>query len=146
MKISFFFGANCSKNSLPVKCFIAKLMTNIHHIQNKSYSVLCKGKPVVIKFVIAELPNNMKMLAFLGGELTNSATYFSTFEVVSKDGIVNCKGIFGPHATDTWKAWLYAKRVKNAEAVREFKKKLNPKISSNTKKNKVTTFITKQKS
>ena len=78
-------------------------MTNIHHIQNKSYSVLCKGKPVVIKFVIAELPNNMKMLAFLGGELTNSATYFSTFEVVSKDGIVNCKGIFGPHATDTWK-------------------------------------------
>jgi hypothetical protein len=29
--------------------------------------------------VFAELPNDMKMLAFLAGELTNSATYFSTF-------------------------------------------------------------------
>ena len=37
-------------------------------------------------------------------------------------------------------------RVKDAEAVRKFKKKLNQNISSNTKRNKVTTFIAKQKS
>ena len=140
------FRANCSENSLPVKRFIAKLMTDVHHIQNKSYSVLCKGEPVVVKFVIGELPNDMKMLAFLAGELTNSATYFSTFADVSKDNIVNCKGTFGPQPTDTWKPWLYAKRVKDAKAVEIFKKKLNQNLSHNTKRNKVTTFIAKQKS
>jgi organic radical activating enzyme len=121
-------------------------MTDIHHVQNNSYSVLCKGEPVAVKFVIAELPNDMKMLAFLGGEPTNSATYFSTFADVSKDSIVNCKGTFGPQPTDTWKPWLYTKRVKDADAVKKFKKKLNQNLSSNTKRNKVTAFIAKQKS
>ncbi len=140
------FGANCSENCLPVKRFITKLMSDISHIKKKSYSVLCKGEPVVVKFVIGELPNDMKMLAFLGGELTNSATYFSTFADVSKDSIVNCKGTFGPHPTDTWKPWDYAKRVKDADAVKKFKKMINPNLASTTKRNKVTAFIAKQKS
>jgi hypothetical protein len=74
------FGANCSENCLPVRRFIAKLMTDLDRIQKKSYSVLAvNGEPVQVKFVIGELPIDMKMLEFLGGELTNSATYFSTF-------------------------------------------------------------------
>ena len=140
------FGANCSENSLPVKRFIAKLMTDIDHIQKKSYTLSCKEEPVQVKFVITELPNDMKMLAFLAGELTNSATYFSTFADVSKDNIVNCKGTFGPEPADTWKPWLYAKRVKDAEAVKKFKKKLNPNASSKTNRNKTTTFIANKKS
>ena len=67
-------------------------------VENKSYSVLCNGQPVVVKF-IGELPNGMKMLAFLAGELTNSATYFSTLAEGTKGNIVNCKGTFGPQPT-----------------------------------------------
>ena len=141
------FGANCSENCLPVRCFIAKLMTDLERIQKKSYSVLAvNGEPIQVKFVIGELPNDMKMLAFLGGELTNSATYFSTFTDVSKDTIVDCKGSFGPQPTDTWKPWVYTKRVRDAKAVENFKQKVNPNISEKTRRSKITGFIAKQKS
>ena len=121
-------------------------MTDVHHVENKSYSVLCKGQTAVVKFVIGELPNDMKMLPFLAGELTNSATFFSTFADVSKDNIVNCKGTFGPLPSNTWKPWLYTKRVRDAKAVKIFKSKLNQNLSHNTKRSKKTTFIAKQKS
>ena len=116
------FGANCSENCVPVERFISKLMSDIQHLTNTIYSVMCKGEPVQIKFVIEELPNDMKMLAFLGGELSNSATYFSTFADVSKNDIANCKGTFGSRASNTWKRWKYSKRVKDAKAVEKFKK------------------------
>jgi hypothetical protein len=52
------------------------LITDIERIQRSSYSIVAKGEGVDVKFVFAELPNDMKMLAFSAGELTNSATYF----------------------------------------------------------------------
>ena len=129
---------------MPVKRFIAKLMTG--HIQKKSYTLLCKEEPVEVKFVIAELPNDLKMLEFLAEELTNSATYFSTFADVSKDNIVNCKGTFRPEPADTWKPWLYTKRVKDAVPGKKLKKKLNGNASSKTNRNKTTTVIANMKS
>ena len=70
------FGANCSEKSLPVTCFVGKLVQDMKQIEGETYSVQCKGEPIEVKFVFAELPNDMKMIAFLAGELTNSATYF----------------------------------------------------------------------
>ena len=35
--------------------------------------------------MLAEFPNDMNMLAYLGGELTNAAKYFSTFADISSD-------------------------------------------------------------
>lgn len=90
------FGANCSENCLAVKRYLTKLMTDNRKIQSTSYSIICKGEAIDVKFVIAELPNDMKMLAFLAGELSNSATYFSTFADVDKQtSSVNGKGTFG---------------------------------------------------
>ncbi len=140
------FGANCAENCLAVTRFISKLISDIQHITNSTYSVLYKGKPITVKFVVRELPNDMKMLAFLAGELTNSATYFSTFADVSKDNLVNCKGTFGPETSSTWKPWEFRKRVSNARAVSKYKEKLNPNLAKNTTRNKITTFIAKQKS
>ncbi|CAB4009080.1 Hypothetical predicted protein, partial [Paramuricea clavata] len=140
------FGANCSENCLPVARFIAKLMSDIQRVTNTIYSVMCQGEPVQVKFAIGELPNDMKMLAFLGGELSNSATYFSTFADVSKNDICNFEGTFGSRASDTWKRWEYSKRVKDAKAVEKFKKKLNPNLTVNTLRSKITTFIAKQRS
>jgi hypothetical protein len=61
-----------------VKLFLAD-------IQNMEQSVFpCKYDgpedeiTVNVKFSIAELPNDMKMIAFLSGELSNSAKYFSS--------------------------------------------------------------------
>ena len=93
------FGANCSENCVPVEWFISKLMSDTQHLTNTIYSVMCKGETVHVKFVIEELPSNMKMLAFLG-ELSNSATYFSTFADASKNDIANCKGTFGCRASN----------------------------------------------
>ena len=73
------FGANCSESCLPVRRFLNKLLSDINKIQASTYSVACKGNAIDVKFVFTELPNDMKMLAFLAGELSNSATFFSNF-------------------------------------------------------------------
>ena len=125
------FGANCTENCLPVKCFLGKLMSDIRRIQSSSYSILVKGASIDVKFVFAELPNDMKMLAFLAGELTNSATYFSTFADVDKESSTKI-GTLGCNASDTWKPWKYADRFK---AVDKFKKKNeSKKVSEKNKK------------
>ena len=142
------FGANCSETSLPVKHFLGKLMADVKRIENSSYSIAAKGESIDVKFVFAELPNDMKMLFFLAGELTNSATYFSTFANVDKESSsVNGTGTFGRNATDTWKPWDYSQRVRVAAAVEKFKRKIEKKsVSASTKRSKTTAFIAKQKS
>ena len=76
-------------------------MSDIKRIQS-SYSILAKGVSINVKFVFAELPNDMEMLAFLAGELTNSATYFSTFADVDKESLTGI-GTFGRKPSGTWK-------------------------------------------
>ena len=48
-----------------------------------------------VNFRFQELPNDMKMLATLGGELSNSSTYFSTFANVSTKDCADLRGTFG---------------------------------------------------
>ena len=50
------------------------------------------------------------MLAFLGGELSNSAKYYSSFADVTSDDHMNPKGTLGKDKNYTWKPWEYAKR------------------------------------
>lgn len=82
------FGAYCSEGCIPVSRFIHKLMVEIAEIQEQIFPVNINGTVVNAKFCIAELPNDMKMLPYLAGELFNSAKYFSTFANVSAG---NCK-------------------------------------------------------
>ncbi len=53
---------------MSVKLFLNKLMKDIKKVESKSYTIINKGKATNVKFVFAELPNDMKMLAFLAGE------------------------------------------------------------------------------
>jgi hypothetical protein len=88
----------------------------------------------------------MKMLAFLAGELTNSATYFSTFADVNQESLTKL-GTFGHNTSDTWKPWKFCDRMKVVKEVEKFKKKIATKnVSAKTKRSNVTTFIAKQKS
>ncbi|XP_046841841.1 uncharacterized protein LOC124435952 [Xenia sp. Carnegie-2017] len=76
-------GANCSESCIPVKRFLQKLLVDIKRIESKAFKISCKDKTVQVKFRVSELPNDMKMLAFIGRELSNSAKYFSSFSNVT---------------------------------------------------------------
>ena len=59
----------------------------------------------------------MKWLATFSGELTNSATYPSSFANVKQDDVKNVNGTFGEDSTCTWKPWSYDQRIKVAKLV-----------------------------
>ena len=65
--------------------FLKKVVHDISDLEKTTFTVNCNGTPVDVKFRISKLPNDMKMLSFLAGELSNSATYFSTFADVSSN-------------------------------------------------------------
>ena len=139
------FGANCAENCLLVKHFLGKLMSDIKKIESSSYSIVAKGTSIDVKFMFAELPNDMKMLAFLAGELTNSATYFQHLQMLTES--LTKIGTFGCNSSDTWKPWKYADRIKVVKVVEKFKKRNeSKKVSEKTKRSNITTFIAKQKS
>lgn len=91
----------------------------------------------------------MKMLTctMLSGELSNSATFFSTFANVSTNDCRDLRGTFGSSPLCKWKPWPYANRLKVFEAVDSFKASLEGKpLSVKLKRSKVTEFIARQKS
>ena len=61
-----------------------------------------------VQFRTAELPNDMKIIAFLSGELGNSATYFSSFANVLNDNAGKINRTFGRKADNTWNSWEYS--------------------------------------
>lgn len=137
------FGANCSENCIVVQRFIKILLADICQIE-KNDSITCchNGKQVSVKFRIGELPNDMKMLSFLGGELSNSATFFSSFANVSNDNANDVCGTFGREGKNKWKPWKYSERLKVVKSVEQLKQKLSKQILSDaTKRSKVTSFI-----
>ena len=124
------FGANCDENCLPFSWFITKFLCDVKHLTNTIYSMSCKGETV-------QLPNYMKMVAFLGSELSKIATYFSSFADVSKHSKSFCESTYGSSASDMCKPWKYSKRVKVANAVEKFKRKLIPKLAESNNRSKV---------
>ena len=56
----------------------------------------------------------MKMLVFLGGELSNAATYFSTFANVSAHTMSALDGSFSSSVKAKWEPWKYDDRVSAA--------------------------------
>ena len=63
------FGTNCSDNCLPAQRYVTLIFGQIRAIENKVFNL---KHAVSVKCRLGELPNDMKMLAFLCGELSNS--------------------------------------------------------------------------
>ena len=57
------FGANCSESCEAVEQYVAQLVTDIEYLEGRAFHN--SGRD--IKFELSELPNDMKMLSFLGG-------------------------------------------------------------------------------
>lgn len=137
------FGANCSESCLAVERYTTKLVSDVAYLESKAFIV--DGKTVNFEF--AEIPNDMKMLSFLGGELSNSAKYFSSFGNVTYDDMANLQFIFGRAHTNQWKPLEYGKRLKVAKQVEELKNKLaQTPLSAITKRGRVTSFIAEKQS
>jgi len=93
------FGANCKEDHEGVVRFTEKLATEIAIIKKETYTIL--EKEVTFSFEL--LPGGMKFLAFINGELSSSAKYFSSFPDVSQDESVSLTGKFGETQNCKWR-------------------------------------------
>jgi len=118
-------------------------LSEISAIEQKSFKI----NDTAIKFKFSEFPNDLKMLAFLAGELSVSATYFSTFANVNTKNCDEVSGTFGTGPAHTWQPWIYRERVAVSNGVANLKVRLEKqKCSQATKRNKITTYISANKS
>ncbi|CAB4011121.1 Hypothetical predicted protein, partial [Paramuricea clavata] len=146
------FGANCSENCIPVQRYIKMLVSDVQHLEQQTFKCTyitseSQTCTVDIKFHISEFPNDLKMVAFLCGELTNSATYFCSFANVSSKDATNLNGQFGKEKDKKWHRWNYSQRVQVAKSVEAFKQTVaKQNIAEITKRSKVTNFIAGKRS
>ena len=83
-------------------------------IERKTYNTVIDGKEIMLSFKFELLPNDMNYLAFLAGELSISAFYFSPFAVVKKDDINNTQSTFGLEHQHKSHPWKYCERITKA--------------------------------
>ncbi|XP_028408827.1 uncharacterized protein LOC114531418 [Dendronephthya gigantea] len=141
------FGANCKEDCVPVRRFLQKCLSDISVLEKSTFQVECGGEMVNVRFHVSETPNDMKMLAFLGGELSNAATFFSTFANVSTHNMSSLAGSFSFSGKEMWKTLKYEDRVSAANKVGHFKKTVAKKpLAPATVRSKVTSFIAQLKS
>ena len=95
-------GASCSEDCEPVRRYVVLLERQMTEIEGKMFLVEIDGKEKFVSFQFELLPNDMKYLAFLGGELSISASYFSPFADINKKDIANTQENFGSKPQDKW--------------------------------------------
>ena len=93
------FGANCKEDHKVVQIFAKQLLSDIVRIESKTY--LLNDREVTFCFEL--VPSDMKFLAFHNGELSNAATYFSSFANVSKADSCLLGKEFGTAPTCKWR-------------------------------------------
>ncbi|CAB4033702.1 Hypothetical predicted protein [Paramuricea clavata] len=135
--------ANCEENSIVIVRYVKFILHEITEIEKKVFNIHGTN----VRFTFSEFPNDLKMMAFLAGELSVGAKYFSTFANVNIDNCDETNGTFGSEPGCTWQPWSYNKRVQVSKKVKKFKEKVEKqKCSSKTKRGKITTFIADEKS
>ena len=103
------------------------------------------GQIKKIEFKVTELPNDIKMLSYLGGELSNASKYFSTFVNVKSADSNDFRKIFDVSKTCFWKPFPYEKRVFDAEkALRKYEELQKSNLVQSTKRNKLRSFISNE--
>ena len=119
--------------------------SDIKILEKEQFTVVVNEKPVLVEFQFQLLPNDMKMLCFLGGELSNAAKCFTTFANVNQDDANDVTKNFNMDGSSALKPFSYKQRLKNAESVSKKKSELQKKnIKPEALRQNITTFITKQ--
>lgn len=131
------FGDNVKENGAVVRRYVLKLVSELRHLEKEVFEVQINGNLFTVEFKVESLPNDMKMLAFLAGELTNSAYYFTTFGNVNYGNVNDYRKKFNVD----WRTFRYADRVQDAIKVAKKKTDLSKKkISKTTYRNHITTY------
>ena len=95
-----------------------------------------------VEFKVHSSPNDMKMLAFLAGKLSHSASYFTTFAKDNKIDANNVNKRFSLDGKSEWKTYSYEQRLLDAKASMKRKQELNQKnIKPATMRSNLTTYI-----
>jgi len=138
------FGGNVKENGTIVRRYVFHLISEVKELESKVYSFeKSDGTYINVEFKLKALPNDLKMLAFLAGELTNSAFYFSTFgNVHQKDSNDHTKSYSLSTNSSNWHPFSMEKRIADAKKVTEKKEQLKKKKSVN--RTQITTFISKE--
>ena len=89
----------------------------IKYLESELFEIDICDKKFKVEFKMSELLNDMEMLAFLAGELSNAATYFSKFANVKKSDANDYKKTFGYGQGNHWKPFLYEKRARDSAKV-----------------------------
>ena len=116
-------------------------MTDLKYLEDNIFEIKSDGVTINVEYKVAELSNDMKMLCFLAGELSNSAHYFSTFANVNK---TNCSSIdkkIGDGSSD-WKPYSFKQRIEDsAKAQRKCQELSKSNNTKATQRSKLTAYI-----
>ena len=96
------FGANVKENGIVVRRFLKSTLQELAELESQTFTIVVNGAHKLVEFRVAELPNDMKMLAFLASELTNSASYFSTFANVTQRDSNDCSKSLTEDGSKGW--------------------------------------------
>ena len=83
-------GANCKEDHPAMIKYATQIRGEIALIESKTYQL--QRHDIAINFKFELVPSDMKWLATFSGELTNSATYPSSFANVKQDDVKNVHG------------------------------------------------------
>ena len=111
------FGGAVEENSEIVSNFFKILIKDVLFLESNIFEIATDSGNYKVEFKLVELPNDMKMVAFLAGELSNAATYFCTYANVRRNEANYCKKIFGEEPKSYWKPFTYEKRLQDAKKV-----------------------------
>ena len=133
------FGGDVDETSDSVKLFLEEAVKDFLYIESKVFFVSVDGVDYPVEFKMCEVPNDMKMLCFLGGELSNSAKYFTTFGDVNSDNHLDVKNKFGID----WKPFTYDRREDGKLAQKKWLEieSSSPNVKYATKRSKHTKYI-----
>ena len=130
-------GGDFNETDKVIENYVSNITQDFSYLEENVFPIKINDSTIKnVEFKFVEFPNDMKFLCFLAGELTNSATYFTTFANVSTD-YMDVRKSFGVD----WKPWSYDKRIKDSTAVAKFKKQLKPGLAESTARNKITPYI-----
>ena len=133
------FGGNVKENGNIVQRYVQKLTSDLTYLGNQTFTISIEEITYFIEFKVQSVPSDMKMLPFLGGELSNAAFYFTTFANINKKDCNDVTKIFSLDGSKSWKPFDYEKHLSDAALVIAKKKeafyKRNDTISSPVKVN-----------
>ena len=135
------FGGNVKENSIVVSNYVKYLVSELQFLEDQVFDLDINGKVMKVEFSVQLIPNDLKMLAFLGGELNNASHYFTTFANVNRNDCNDVSKKFCMDGLEQWKPFSYAKRIDDAAKVVIKKKSLKKSVKSRTP---ITTFISKE--